>query len=267
MIEHSAKRPEDRRDFQIGIICALTLEAEKVEIVFDKRWKKKEDGSGYGRSVNDPNTYTTGVIAGHNVVLAYCPGIGSNSAGQVATWLMASFTGVKIIFVVGVCGAVPSYKFREKIQKVVLGDCLISTAVIQFDHGREGPCGFAKKDGVDGLGRASIQIRALMAKLQTSTNRQELTGELLKNLKGLQEADQEAFSILARMRITCTNLPIYILIMPQCSKNQSNQNVCSESHHAQVLCCAQVAFRRSQSPCNSSHKFQALDCTACKPQL
>ena len=74
---------------------------------------------------------------------------------------------------------------------MVLGDCFISTAVIQFDLGRKGPGGFVEKNGVEGLGRASTQIRSIMSNLQTSTNRQELTAELLTHLQALQEADLE----------------------------------------------------------------------------
>ena len=83
-------RPADRRGFRIAIICALTLEADMVEMIFDKDWS--EDGVKYGKAAGDLNTYSVGVIAGHNVVLAYCSGIGSNSASQVASGLRASFT-------------------------------------------------------------------------------------------------------------------------------------------------------------------------------
>ena len=192
MADHTVKRPKDRHGFKIGIICALRLEAEMVELVFDKRWKKKEDGSSYGRAHSDLNTYTTGSVAGHNVVLAYCPGMGNNSAAQVATWLMASFTGVKIALVVGICGAVPSYSLRDRPQEIMLGDCLVSTAVIQFDLGREGLDVFVKKDSLNGLGRTSTQIRGLISRLQTFANKQELTDSLLNHLEALKESCPEA---------------------------------------------------------------------------
>ena len=139
------KRPTNRQDFNIGIICALGLEADMVEMIFDKRWDKD-----YERTPNDRNAYSTGVIAGRNVVLTYCPGMGSNSSAQVATSLMSSFTGIKVILLVGICGVVPSYR-QEGKRDIWLGDCVISTGVVQFDFGRKGPNSFVPKDGSDGL--------------------------------------------------------------------------------------------------------------------
>ena len=191
MSTQTLKRPMNRQAFNIGIICALSLEADMVEMVFDKRWDK--EGMDYGRTPNDPNTYSTGLIAGRNVVLAYCPGMGSSSAAQVATWLMSSFTGVKIVLLVGICGAVPFYRQEEK-KEIWLGDCIISTAVVQFDFGRKGPNSFVQKDGLDALGRASPPIRAMMAKLQTQTNRLDLKKDLLSHLQVLQTKDPERTS-------------------------------------------------------------------------
>ena len=50
--------------------------------------------------------------------------MGSGSAAQVATWLMSSFSGVKIAFLVGICGVVPSY-WQEEKRDTWLGDCHI----------------------------------------------------------------------------------------------------------------------------------------------
>ena len=133
-----------------------------VEMVFDKDWS--EDGAKYGKAAGDLNTYLVGVIAGHNVVLAYCSGIGSNSASQVASGLRASFTQIKIALVVGICGAVPSGTDGGEL---VLGDCVISSTVIQFDFGRTGPDGFQKKNDPERLAKSSIEIQTLMTKLRT----------------------------------------------------------------------------------------------------
>ena len=157
-----------------------------VEMGFDCIWTR--DIFRYGKAPNDFNTYTTGIIADHNVVLVYCPSMGSNSMALAAGSLMSSFTEVKIVLVVGICGAVPFYTHQEP-EEVVLGDCIISTAVIQFDLGRKGPNGFVMKNGPDGLGRASPQIRGLISKLQTSMSKRELTKNLLTHLRALQDID------------------------------------------------------------------------------
>ena len=186
------KAPSTREDFRIGIICALTLEAGMVEMALDKEWK--EEGILYGSSPNDPTTYTPGLLASHNVVLAYCPTMGANAAAQVASSLMLSFTGIKIIFVVGICGAVPTYLNQGERQEVVLGDCMISTAVIQFDLGERGPAGFREADGLEALGRSSARIRGFMNKIQTPINRSKLTKNLRVHLQALQDAEPKRIS-------------------------------------------------------------------------
>ena len=77
----SIPAPRDRGHFEIAIICALPLEANCVQAVFDKFWKD------YGKAPGDPNAYTTGLIGKHNVVLAHMPGMGTTSAAAVAVGL------------------------------------------------------------------------------------------------------------------------------------------------------------------------------------
>ena len=163
-------RSLERQRFQVGIVCALGLEAEMVERILDS----KQEYIDYGKAINDVNTYTTGTISGRPVVLAYCPGIGSNIAAQVATSLKSSFTKIKIILVVGICGAVPSYGNQE----IMLGDCIVSTGIIQFDMGRRGPNGFRYKQG---LGTPPPEIRSLTQKLKV--RRSYLTENMIKHLQ------------------------------------------------------------------------------------
>ena len=115
------KIPRDRRSFEIALICALPLEAECVQEVFDKFWEDK--GKEYGKASGDPNVYTTGVIGEHNVVLAYMPGRGTTSAAGVAGSLRVSFPNIKLALVVGICGGMPSGTDQEEI---LLGDVIIS---------------------------------------------------------------------------------------------------------------------------------------------
>lgn len=68
---------ESRDDFEVAIFCALPREADAVLDSFDQRYDKK--GSRYGRQEEDTNTYPTGRIGRHNVVLAHMPGMGISS--------------------------------------------------------------------------------------------------------------------------------------------------------------------------------------------
>ena len=159
-----------------------------VELVFDKFWD--DHGERYGKALGDQNAYTTGVIGEHNVVLTYMPGIGSNSAAVVAAGLRSSYRGIEITFVVGICGAVP-YHVSTK-EEIILGDCIISTAVVQYDFGRQYPDGFIRKNSVeDSLGRANLEVRSLTAMLMTRRNRRRLTERLAYHLDTLQNLESD----------------------------------------------------------------------------
>jgi nucleoside phosphorylase len=155
----SSSLPRHRNDFEIAIICALPLEADAVEALFEKRWDVK-----YGKAGGDPNVYTTGVIGNHNVVLAYMPGIGKGSAASVASSFRSSFGGIKLALVVGICGGVPNGTDGEEI---LLGDVIISDGIIGYDFGRRLPDKFVRKDTLmESPGRPNTEIRALLNKLK-----------------------------------------------------------------------------------------------------
>ncbi|KAJ9662200.1 hypothetical protein H2198_001551 [Neophaeococcomyces mojaviensis] len=182
-VEGKFHAPRDRRDFEIALICALPLEAECVQEAFDKFWE--DEGKKYGKAPGDPNAYTTGVIGEHNVVLAYMPGMGTTSAVAVAGCLRVSFSNIKLALVVGICGGMPSGTDHEEI---VLGDIIISQALIQYDLGRQYPGGFKRKTDVrDTLGRPSPEIRALQAKLGTRRYREKLQNNIAVFLTEVQQ--------------------------------------------------------------------------------
>jgi nucleoside phosphorylase len=179
----SAAAPRDRRGFEIALICALPLEAECVQEVFDKFWE--DEGKKYGRAAGDPNTYTAGVIGEHNVILAYMPGMGTNSAAAVAGAMRVSFPNIKLALVVGICGGMPHDTDREEI---LLGDIIISQALIQYDFGRQYPEAFKRKDTIqDSLSRPSPEIRAVQAKLGTSRYKQRMQDNIAAFLQAAQE--------------------------------------------------------------------------------
>ncbi|KAG9962319.1 purine and uridine phosphorylase, partial [Aureobasidium melanogenum] len=172
--------PETRDDFEVAIICALPLEAAAVLDLFDQRYDK--DGSQYGKQEGDTNTYSTGRIGRHDIVLAHMPGMGKSSAASVASGLRLSFRGIRLALVVGICGAAPLDR------PFVLGDVIISNSVVEFDFGRQYPDRFERKSGLkDTLGRPNAEIRGLLSKFEVPLIREDLEETILQNLVRLQE--------------------------------------------------------------------------------
>lgn len=57
-------RPKSRNDFAIAMICALLLEAEAVETLFDESYDRL--GKYYGKQRGDANAYINRRIGKHN---------------------------------------------------------------------------------------------------------------------------------------------------------------------------------------------------------
>ncbi|KAL3429077.1 hypothetical protein BDV09DRAFT_180987 [Aspergillus tetrazonus] len=166
-------RPSSRDDFAIAIICALTVEAEAVEDLFDETHDRL--GKRYGKEPGDDNAYVNGRIGNHNL----------GSAASVASSLKISYKRIEVALVVGICGGAP-YPLSGK--EVFLGDVIISDSVIQYDFGRQYPDGFEKKPGIkDTLGRPNRAIRSILASLQARQSRRDLQDKLLQYLEALRK--------------------------------------------------------------------------------
>ncbi|KAH6848197.1 hypothetical protein B0I37DRAFT_376932 [Chaetomium sp. MPI-CAGE-AT-0009] len=156
------RRPATRADFEIAVICALPIEADAVDALFDHHWD--DGGPPYDKAAGDPNAYSTGAFGRHNVILAHMPGMGKANAAVVAANCRASFPNIKLAVVVGVCGAVP---FGPDGDEIILGDVIVSDGVVQYDLGRRLPERFVRKGTLlDALGRPNAEVRALLAKLK-----------------------------------------------------------------------------------------------------
>ncbi|KAL2807731.1 purine and uridine phosphorylase [Aspergillus granulosus] len=176
-------RPKNRNDFAIAIICALPLEADAVEALFDEHYDRL--GKYYGKQWGDANAYINGRIGKHDVVLCYMPGMGKGSAASVASSLQVSYPGIKLALVVGICGGAPP---PPKYQEIFLGDVIISDSVIEYDFGRHYPGGFKRKTGVkDTLGRPGREIRTLLNGLRAENARKELQDQAQQYLQILQQ--------------------------------------------------------------------------------
>ena len=153
--------PKSRQDFEIGIICALQIEHDAVEVLLDEDYAYR--GVYYGKAAGDQNAYTTGRIGRHHVVITYMPGIGKANAAAVASGLRSSFTRIRLALLTGVCGGAPKSNREEDI---LLGDVIISTAVIQTDFGRQYPHRNLIKDVKEGnLSPPNPEINSFIKKI------------------------------------------------------------------------------------------------------
>ncbi|KAI9155263.1 hypothetical protein HJFPF1_07844 [Paramyrothecium foliicola] len=150
------------KEFEIAIICALSLEYNAVSYLFDEFWD--DDGDPYGRAPGDPNNYTTGRIGKYNVVLALQPHMGKTNATGAAASMRSSYSSLWLVLVVGVCGAAP-YSGDDEI---LLGDVIITKTVVQYDFGRQYPGRFQRKETIDdSLGKPDKNVRGLVAMFET----------------------------------------------------------------------------------------------------
>ncbi|KAI9657065.1 MAG: hypothetical protein M1821_003231 [Bathelium mastoideum] len=159
-------KPASRSDFEIALVCVLTVESNAVEAIFDEVWKGDDS---YGKSADDTNSYTTGRIGHHNVVLVYTSSIGKSAAASAAASLRSSFPRIRLGLLVGICGGAPT---STQGNDIFLGDVIISTGIIQYDFGRQYPNKLIRQDTPeDSLGRPNPEIRSFLRKLEADQSR------------------------------------------------------------------------------------------------
>lgn len=149
--------PADRNGFHIAIICALRIESDAVSLLFDEIFERQ-----YGRENGDSNTYTTGRIGNHAVVLLLLPKMGMEAAAAGARSLQSSYINIKLALLVGVCGALPQISGQDAF----LGDVIISKNIVNYDLGRQYPDKFVVRSTEDILGQPNNDIRGLLACLE-----------------------------------------------------------------------------------------------------
>ncbi|PGH05020.1 hypothetical protein AJ79_06907 [Helicocarpus griseus UAMH5409] len=189
---------QENHAIEIGIICALPLEARAVKALFKVHpaYEGDSEAASFGGNTNvntskaraDRNAYTTGEIGRHHVALVHMPGMGEIPAAAVAADLKHSFEEIRLVLLVGICGGVPGGEGgggKEEIpRKVMLGDVIVGKQVIQYGFGRQYPDGFKRKDDPENsLSRQSPEIRAFVAKLEAS--REELEGKTWAYLRSV----------------------------------------------------------------------------------
>lgn len=125
-------------DYTVGWVCALPIEMAAAEAMLDSKHVPLP------RKEGDPNTYTFGCVAGHNVVIACLPAsqYGTNNAATVASNMSRSFSSITVRLMVGIGGGVPDSGIDIR-----LGDVVVGTEVMQYDLGKALPDGHFQRTG------------------------------------------------------------------------------------------------------------------------
>ncbi|KAJ6102291.1 hypothetical protein N7486_004718 [Penicillium sp. IBT 16267x] len=156
-----AKAPLSHHDYTVGWICVLPVETAVAKLMLD------EIHPLLPRQPIDQNTYILGSIGVHNVVIASLPSgaYGNTSATSVGIQLLSSFHAVRIGFMVGIGGGVPSSN-----ADIRLGDIVVSQpsdtfgGVVQYDLGKVLGSGHFKRTGM--LNRPPKVLLTAIATLQ-----------------------------------------------------------------------------------------------------
>jgi nucleoside phosphorylase len=175
-------RPSGRSDFQIAIICALPIEAAAVLHLCDHLYSN--EGLDLGVASGDRNLYIIATMSRHNIVVVILPEMGTTSASTAAATLHMSYPNLRMAFVVGICAGIPSVGSRG----LYLGDVVISTAVVQYDSGRQFHESFVVRDTLeDSKGRPAREVRSLLAHLKVPPLKKQLLVQAAAHLERLQE--------------------------------------------------------------------------------
>ncbi|KAI6750420.1 hypothetical protein HG530_014701 [Fusarium avenaceum] len=163
----STPQSTTQHQVDIAILCALPLEADAVEALFDGHLTGQ-----YYRAEGDTNSYTLGVIDHHHVVLVHMPGMGTRHAGPVATHCRATFPKICLVLIVGICGGVP---FLNNGTEVLLGDVAVSEGLVIYDFGRQYPDGFLRKNStLESARKPPAEILGFLAKLKSRNGQRTL---------------------------------------------------------------------------------------------
>ncbi|SPJ70617.1 uncharacterized protein FTOL_00345 [Fusarium torulosum] len=153
--------PKSRDDFHIGIVCALPLEYDALDYVIDEFWDSKK----FGRLSGDPNIYTHGRIGDSNVVVVLLMGMGKVNAASATGSMRSSYPSLELVLLTGICGGVP---MPGSGNEQLLGDVIVSKAVVQYDFGRHYPEDFAVKDTLEEcMRKPTTNIRNFIGQVQT----------------------------------------------------------------------------------------------------
>ncbi|UKZ79368.1 hypothetical protein TrVFT333_007119 [Trichoderma virens FT-333] len=183
MVTDKPSQPTSRDEFQIAIVCSRAREYDVVSLLFDEFWDT--DGDPFGRTPGDLNTYTTGYMGNHNIVLVLLCSSGKSTTTGAAAGLRSSYPSLELIILAGICEGVPDANGGE----LLLGDVVICETVVQYDLSA---FGFKEKDALEGqLGGANMKLRSFTTNMKTEIGHQRLDEKVALYLERIQNRASE----------------------------------------------------------------------------
>lgn len=234
----TSPRPASRCEFEIGIICALTLEYDAVFVLMDEIWD--DEGDQYGRAVGDLNTYTTGRIGKYNVVLMLS-GMGKASATRAATNLRSSFSELRLVLLTGLCGGVPS---PGTAKEPVLGDVILSASVVQYDFGSLYSDKFVPKDTSEqNFSGTSREVCNMLYNFTTVHGHQSLKTRAAVFLEELQRKENSQAGQATKYQY------------PGAAKDKLFQTTYTHKHRSSSDCLCTTSRESTSRVCDESRKL------------
>ncbi|EJT72394.1 hypothetical protein GGTG_09260 [Gaeumannomyces tritici R3-111a-1] len=178
--------PTDRLGFYIAIICAMPIESNAVDLLFDELYD--DAGPAFGKAPGDTNKYKTGRLGKHHIVLLTLPSIGPQAATAGSAQMIMSFPNIQFGLIVGVCGGLPQINNKNAF----LGDVVVSTSLLNYDFGTQYTDHFAVKFDIQNtLGPPSSKLQSLLSFLEREHDMGRLKESAAKNLGQLQARASE----------------------------------------------------------------------------
>ncbi|RFN52462.1 hypothetical protein FIE12Z_3223 [Fusarium flagelliforme] len=156
MSSPASQSSRQRRSIRIAILCPRESEARSIIALFDKHHIDQSYGRTFG---DDPNQYSIGTIARHDVVVAYRPDADQSLSGDIAKWCRKSFINVHLALVVGICNGLHNYIDND----THAGDVIIAVRLMHCDQERDSHSiiGTLPKSG---KGKEVLEMRYLLQK-------------------------------------------------------------------------------------------------------
>ncbi|KAL2782759.1 hypothetical protein BJX66DRAFT_345553 [Aspergillus keveii] len=149
-------------DYQIGWICALSVEMAAAEALLDFKEEPLKNRP------DDQNTYIFGRMHQHNIVITCLPSgvYGTTAAAHVAVQMKTSFPALRSCLLVGIGGGAPSSNPDIRLGDVVVSKPTASYAgVIQYDYGKAIANGEFVATGI--LNKPPMHLLSAITRLQS----------------------------------------------------------------------------------------------------